>query len=771
VASKRGLIKLAVGSALVGMLLAGTVWAEAAGTSGRGEKAGRWWNTDWRARKKVRVTLPRRSEPAWVARLSAERLRPGSGLLRVLPAEAKIQVEEDIPFKEPDFVVTDGRGVALDPPATWSRAGREYVIRFRLKKDETDYFIYYGHRGAQPPSRRPGKHAPAEPPIVMTAVRHSLRYPPSFFQHLRDAAEHLMSGARTQRVKRIGGSRNPLIKNASQRHVTIYEALLDCPFSGSYTFALDAGGAASLFIDGKLAVDCPGRGRASGKRKWVSGPSLQLASGSHYLKLVHADGGGRQGIYVGWRFRGSRRIALISSQSYLRAVRAEVVGLERQDLDPVVFFTARAHPEGVRLPDGRAISVVSLQNRTRLADVREVSWEWDLGDGRKLKQYSPTCRFDTGKPVKVSLIARREDEVLGHYARVIEPHSQVSGDPLALQLRIVQAPSIVYSEEKNAMACLVSSPGTTTPIWGTWQLKGRFDHEEAVLDQRETPSAAGPGSFVVPLDLTRLRGRPGTLELSVQVFDIVKVKESFTVLRPGPDVAKLRLEHGAFRDPEGRRAMILIDLEDQRRHGRWWLYKWFARQFRRPRGSVLLLADPMHNTPPPRESFVTYSDRIQETLRKAGKEVHFVRRSVGVNPILADVILLARQLEPTQPGVVVIAPGVADVIQAVPIRDYLRALDVMIDLIRRQPRPIEIVLVSPPPLVSNLALSASYARATEEIARTHNLRFVDLHARIRHRKDWKTQYQASPEERGVYALYPNQQAQADIARAILEMIP
>jgi hypothetical protein len=118
---------------------------------------------------------------------------------------------------------------------------------------------------------------------------------------------------------------------------------------------------------------------------------------------------------------------------------------------------------------------------------------------------------------------------------------------------------------------------------------------------------------------------------------------------------------------------------------------------------------------------------------------------------------------------VILSPGSRDTLAGVPHETFARTLDVLIDIARGQDAPPDLLLVSPPPLVSNPRRSARYARAVRVLAEQHRLPFVDLHELLMKRDDWKSYYQRGADD-AVYYLYPNHETQRRFAEAILKEI-
>ena len=104
-------------------------------------------------------------------------------------------------------------------------------------------------------------------------------------------------------------------------------------------------------------------------------------------------------------------------------------------------------------------------------------------------------------------------------------------------------------------------------------------------------------------------------------------------------------------------------------------------------------------------------------------------------------------------------------LQSTPPWDYERGLDVLIDVARLANPDVRIVLVTPPPLLSNIELSARYAGLTAEVADKHKAALVDLHRFFTVRDTWRSYYGADAGGTLFYR-FPNEQGQVEVARFI-----
>ncbi|MFO7897616.1 MAG: GDSL-type esterase/lipase family protein, partial [Planctomycetota bacterium] len=325
---------------------------------------------------------------------------------------------------------------------------------------------------------------------------------------------------------------------------------------------------------------------------------------------------------------------------------------------------------------------------------------------------------------------------------------------------------VVYNSER-ALVTFRASNGSSRPVRASydWAVPLR----EVTGGEIEV-AAGGRRPIDVPLPVPA--GRDGVAAtFSVWVADVMIGGASVHVVRPSRRLRRLHTKLGHLVDGRGRRVALLMRPEDQARHRRWALVKWIAGKVRSGPATVLLYGDPMTNAPGGGDS--GYVDVVSARLEASSRTVTFAENRRGaVAPVLADLPAFAAALAEHRPELVILSPGSADALKGVPANTFSRAVDAMIDVARDQPGRPRLVLVTPPPLVSNPKQSGALAKAMRMLARRHRLPCVDLHRLVRSRSDWKAAYQeAGGADDGLYHLYPNASVQKDLAEAILRAIP
>jgi hypothetical protein len=118
-----------------------------------------------------------------------------------------------------------------------------------------------------------------------------------------------------------------------------------------------------------------------------------------------------------------------------------------------------------------------------------------------------------------------------------------------------------------------------------------------------------------------------------------------------------------------------------------------------------------------------------------------------------------------KPDIFIFCPGLEDTYNSVPVRDFSRALDVMIDQVRARERPPRIVLVTPVPMLSALKLSEELDEAVRDVSRRHHTDMVDLRKVLGEKKRMLRKSYGEVDSK-VFHRYPTPKAQKRIAEAI-----
>ena len=402
---------------------------------------------------------------------------------------------------------------------------------------------------------------------------------------------------------------------------------------------------------------------------------------------------------------------------------------------------------------------LELKNKTRGDGL---TFEWQAG-AKKLAGRSPTCFVKAEGQQEVTLAVFREGKKLGSYERIVNldniPHVDVSAS-----FEMLRCPDVVYETEGATLAFKLVNP-SAHPIPVRFQrLVGRdesvfYDVEIGADDDRS-----------VDIELPPLPKGADSVEVTFRLWlaEIALAEEKVSIIRPGPGLAALTPKLGHLVDGQGRRIVIVTDLEKEDDHRRWAAFKWIGKKLKSKPKNVLLYGDRMIDATG--AGVRGYVGLVTDRLVDGGRTLTFVERKAGgIVPCVADIPAFAAALTKHTPGLVVISLGSRDAFKGVGRVPFARSLDVMIDLARAQASRPGVVLVSPVPLVSNPKVSAEHASAVRIIAGQHRLPFVDLHKLITARTAWQNLYKHEADDR-VFHLHPNAQAHRIIADAILDVI-
>ena len=712
-----------------------------------------WWDKAWKYRKSVRVNLPRHGNDIPVTFFEA------SSLLgeRSLTGKAVISVESGTDHLSSEIVVTDAAGNVI-PSRSFSRGWEQQAtILFKAAPTSADYHIYYGNKDAK---RKRMEWQRSAFPIAVVTVRAS---GPADIETPAQAAKAVLLAKQVlgkTETYSIQYSENPFGLRDKGHYITLHSGLLFAPVHGTYEFGVDAGGTAHLLIDGSLALTA--RGKSRPERTWRSRAQVRLTRGVHNLTILHGERPSAQGIRVGWIRPGGREFAVMSGGAFARGnyIDAEVTGLEQHDGAVTPFFTLTRSDVAYRIKKtGKAMVALQLNNHTQ---GKGLTFEWKVGE-KPFAGRSPKCFVEADGQKKVVLDVTRGGRKIGSYSRAVS-FAAVRRVDAAARLELLRCPNVVYKTEDAKLAFKVMNPseypvpvrfqravGDEQSFWQDFEIAAG---DEEPLDIKLPAMPDGERS----IDVTFRLWLAGT-ELGVQ-----KVR----IIRPGPGLAALTPKLGHLVDGEGRRVVIVTHLEDEDEHRRWAAVKWLAGKFESKPRKVLLYGDPMLNV---RARGVRgYVDVIRERLAAADRALTFVEsRGDAIVPCVADIPAFAAALAKHEPDLVIISPGSRDALKGTTRLQLARSLDALIDLARLQANRPRIVLVSPPPLVSNPKASAEKASAVRIIAGQHRVPFVDLHSRMTAKANWRDFYKQDADDQ-VFYLYPNPRAHNAIAKAILDVI-
>lgn len=712
-----------------------------------------WWNKAWRYRKIVQIKFPRQGNDLPVNFFAPTKLLGE----RALTGKAVIEIGGKANQPGREVVVTDESGKVMPARAYASGWGQKVTVLFRAEPKTAEYFIYYGNPKAK--RRRMTWRRSAYPLMMVTvpvADGAAIKTPAAACKALLAAAkERGKIGTYS-----VNNPVNPFGLEAGKHYITLYSGLMFAPSTGAYDFSLDAGGIAHLYLNGALALTV--RGGPEPVRDWKHAASVKLEQGVQNFTILHGERVGAQGIRVGWKAPGQRRIELMTGTAFARSnyAPAELVGFEELGKVATPFFAVKRSDKALKLPGGDTVVTLKLRNLTRGDGL---TYKWTLGD-KVLVEHSPQCFVKAGGDFKVVLEVFKGPKSLGTFTRTVNLRAlrYVKADATS---ELLSCPAIVYQGEEAKVTFRVSNLSEEmVPLQYSQSTSG----EKPITTAIELPAGASePVDVPLQAPAGAKKSVQVTFRLSLMGYQLTE--ETVQVMRPGMHLAGLKTKLGRLVDRKGRRIVLITTLENEADYRRWAVLKWAAKQLRGGGKTVLLFGDRMLNVPDSTEG-QGYVGRLKRLLAAQGRTLTFVRRSGNaIVPCIADIPAFATALKTHRPDLVIISPGSFDTQKGVARRQLARSLDVLIDIARSMDDPPRVALVTPPPLVSNPKLSGRMSDAVRTVARQHHVPVVDLHSLLSKGSGWQNAYKEGTED-AVFYLYPGLTAHRAIAEAIFEAV-
>jgi len=730
-----------------------------------------WWNPAYQYRLRVTARIPgtdRSRADEWSAFNKFE-----SSPLTACAEIHRKKAEE--PASQKDVRVIDASGKPIPCKVYFMGKPETLMVLFPIPRTGGVFDIYYGSNqpedsaAVRTASGRSEEWLPPTNSLTVTTLNIAAQIFPLTLPQLKATLRGSTSLHGRVFVGQADFSKNPIkLEHGNQRYVTSIEGLLNCETPGEYRFCLDSGGPCFLLIDGKPAGQNGGTHRPSGK--WQNSNSILLSEGYHHLRLVLAEMAAFQGVRLGWTPPNAEHPDLMPRHAFAKYVNVEPREFRQLNKNQTVFFTYRSASVGVTI-QGKTIVPVELVNLS--SGDGDGAWEyvWSINNCTEIRDSQPKVPLEIDQPHTVMLKAYKNGAFVESFARTIQPSAQSFTSPW-FRLETIGAPNVVYVGERENLSFRVHSniTGSIALDWECVQRKrgGTKNGQPAYKVLTETAGTVSSASFgesalSIPLDTTFF-GEDSEIVVRLSVTGTPVTSSLFHVIPVGSKIEHLKSSVDCLVNGDGNRAIISTHLVDQSSFRKWAIPKYLKRSMDFDKKKVLLYGSAMENTPCAGETFVSYVTRLRDRAQGTCTSFEFVKRFDEVNGILADVPRFGQVLASRDVEVVVISPGSSDVRRAIPIRDFRRSLHLMLDLIRMKNPEIRTVLVSPPPLATNVKLSNLYRTAVKELAEENRVAFVDIHTPLDGRSLLK--YFKSALDDGVYLTYPNDDGQEAICDAI-----
>jgi len=478
-------------------------------------------------------------------------------------------------------------------------------------------------------------------------------------------------------------------------------------------------------------------------------------------------------------FRGDRSLGTYTRSLSLRAIRRRKGEAAFELLTcPNVCYAGERARLTFRVTNLSDYSL-PLRHERELSTGRSVTGTMNI-PARGKKQVTVALPRITGRDSWAQLTLRlwHKDVKLGHQTWRVVRHEPGRPELVARPGRpidgkrppyvVVAAPKDIAHEGEQAALTFVVGNLANYPV------SLRYEHElstgrsvSSYLDLPPRGEESVHSDLPTPPSAASFAQVTSRMWLATDQMGVATVR----AVRPGPWLASLTPDLGHLVDPgrERRRTVIVTELEDASRYRRWALAKWVWRQFKSAPDTIMLFGDPMLNVADS-SGEDSYVDILRKRLARAGKTLRFVEGARdAVAPCVADIPAFGAALARHAPDLVIISPGSRDALSGASRRQFARALDVLIDLARGRENAPAVVIISPPPLLSNPKVSEGLARAARTVAKQHHVPFVDIHKLIMDKKDWKSAYKQGADDE-VYYLYPNAETHKEIAESVLGKI-
>ena len=313
-----------------------------------------WWNYEWKCRRSV--TIPKTAatklpgdDIAVVSLFTGGRTRPDAKDVRVVTARRR-----EVP----------SRVLMIGP-------GDEISVAFAIQPGVSAYHLYFGN--PQPPRQ------PKELAIKRGVLLSTWKYPGGNTGSLAKVKGIFTKAdtfiGRTFR-DRIFMGYNPF--GPQQALASTFEAYLNCPKRGNYTFSTSSQNASFLTIDDKLIV-ANGGGHSPQRDIRMRG-DVFLEAGLHKLMFYHVSPWGDPIAVVAWRAPGGKRIGVIPPAAFAPTVAAKCGAMEELG-NPCVDFTPVHAGEAFMMNRYYQRYTFQAVQTGPVAGKQVTAWQWDFGDG------------------------------------------------------------------------------------------------------------------------------------------------------------------------------------------------------------------------------------------------------------------------------------------------------------------------------------------------------------------------------------------------------
>ena len=312
-------------------------------------------------------------------------------------------------------------------------------------------------------------------------------------------------------------------------------------------------------------------------------------------------------------------------------------------------------------------------------------------------------------------------------------------------------PRFLYVNERLAFSLAVasasSSPVACRVLWRPPQ--GPARSVELGLSPGETRTV------VCELAVSDTAERRGCLECRAGA-ELLWAR-SFLLRDGREDLRGIRVRGNALRAEGGEHVVLLNERERESDYQRWLLVRWAQGTLAWQRATRVCIA-------PTRCFCDGGAAELQRRLSALLPGRAVTVADYAGDPVEA-LLSIDGRVPRDGPAILCLGWGFQEALGRFPVRAFTRALDLAVDRARRRNDRLQVVLLTPPPVVGEEAPSARLADAVRAVARRHHTGLIDLYARVTGREDWEAGYRLE-QDPAILGLYPSRPMQGRLVRAL-----
>ncbi len=722
-----------------------------------------WQLPDWKYRQVVELV---QLDPAGKVDTGRIELAEAPPRIAADGADVRVLTEQGEPVTF-QLVTRAGEPLQGNPPA-----GEPFHIQFRVvNTSDRFYVVYFGNPKAAAASGTWPKKLGG---LMLETRANTARTAPS---SLRDMLSHLAQskmkygeGYRRQ----INDPENPFGPN--EQFISVYRGPIYCPEDGSYTFATDSDDSSFLLIDGQLIVQRPGSSAPSGKFDTTG--KVELKAGLHRIEYYHVQITGGSLARAGWQPPGANEVSIIPEEAFVRELLTEPVIAESRETPVNAFFTCKTVSLLQFNNGGPIFATVAFTDRSRSAHGEIALREWEFGDGDVSREEAPRHVFEGGRTYPVTL---RCTDKLGFENLFTREFTapRIGADRVDAELEVTPTQPILLADEapvvrlSGRFSMLPSLPVTlVTELQSAGGSAERFGEDVTVVPGKWmplTPALSGLSAEA----LQQLR----RMTFSLNLWNTSIASSALEILSASDNPGKLSVEGDSVLTEKGQAVILRLGAGTlpPPQHGM------FAKLAAVKGGTVTVSVVDDSLAGKGDEGYPAYP-AVMAALVKARYpglqlKLHRIGGSKADSPpgprnALAAAVQQPEEVAALKPDVVILAASLRDVLRLAPVERFERNLQALVERMYAA-TGAQIVLVSPPPVITNPALSQAYALAVKRVGMRKNIQVADAYSVFIRAGEaggngWHALYRDSSSETPQYFAAPTAEGQKLIGETVFK---